>query len=146
MVLSNKTHHHGGDPRRHSEIDGLNTRDVYTLPEYWRAKSVRLQPYSPAAANAFNEAAKDLAATLENRDSEVLSVSDAAAESGYSSEYLARLVREGTIPNAGRHGAPRIRRGDLPYRKNYQVVRQQSSSYDPGADAQKLLSRRSGGV
>ena len=43
-----------------------------------------------------------------------LTLTEAARESGYSQDHLARLVREGTIPNAGRSRAPRIRRKDLP--------------------------------
>jgi len=45
---------------------------------------------------------------------EALSLPQAASESGYSADHLAREVRVGRIPNAGRRGAPRIRRGDLP--------------------------------
>jgi len=45
---------------------------------------------------------------------EALSLRQAAAESGYSADHLAREVRAGRILNAGRRGAPRIRRGDLP--------------------------------
>ena len=47
-------------------------------------------------------------------DEHALTLSEAAKESGYSQDHLARLVREGTIPNAGRRHAPRIRRKDLP--------------------------------
>ena len=39
---------------------------------------------------------------------------EAARESGYSADHLGRLVRDGKIPNAGRPGAPRIARRDLP--------------------------------
>ncbi|MDE2782551.1 MAG: hypothetical protein OXK77_06320, partial [Gemmatimonadota bacterium] len=39
---------------------------------------------------------------------------EAARESGYSADHLGRLVRDGRIPNAGRPGAPRIARTDLP--------------------------------
>lgn len=39
---------------------------------------------------------------------------EAGEESGYSADYLGRLVREGQIPNAGRPNAPKIRRSDLP--------------------------------
>ena len=41
---------------------------------------------------------------------------EAARESGYSSEHLGKLLRRGTIPNAGRKNAPRIRRRHLPYK------------------------------
>ena len=48
---------------------------------------------------------------------EVLTLDEAAARSGYSPSHLGRLVRQGTIPNAGRAHAPRIRARDLPPRK-----------------------------
>lgn len=58
----------------------------------------------------------DLDALLSASASELLSLRQAAAESGYSPDHLGRLIREGKIPNAGRHHAPRIRRADLPRR------------------------------
>jgi len=45
---------------------------------------------------------------------EALTVGQAANESGYSYGALQKMVSEGTIPNVGKKGAPRIRRGDLP--------------------------------
>lgn len=47
---------------------------------------------------------------------ETLSLTEAAERSGYSREHLGRLVRAGTIPNAGRPNAPRIRTSDLPHK------------------------------
>ncbi len=43
-----------------------------------------------------------------------MNLTQAAEESGYSDDHLGRLVKDGTIPNAGRPGAPLIRRGLLP--------------------------------
>ncbi|KKK68655.1 hypothetical protein LCGC14_2941850, partial [marine sediment metagenome] len=43
-----------------------------------------------------------------------LSLDEAAAASGLSYSHLQRLVSVGDIPNAGRRGAPRILRKDLP--------------------------------
>jgi hypothetical protein len=45
---------------------------------------------------------------------ELLTLDEASARSGYSADHLARLIRRGTIPNAGRPHAPRIRASDLP--------------------------------
>jgi hypothetical protein len=53
--------------------------------------------------------------TLERAEaSEALTLEKAAAESGYSSDHLGKLLRVGTIPNAGRKNAPRILRHHLP--------------------------------
>lgn len=69
-------------------------------------------------------------------DAEGLRLVDAARESGYSEEHLGRLVRSGVIPNAGRRGAPRILRRDVPRR----IAKGRRRSYDPASDARNLLS------
>ena len=53
---------------------------------------------------------------------EPLSLQEASEESGYSADHLAREVRAGRIPNAGRRGSPRIRRGDLKSRVTLPAV------------------------
>jgi hypothetical protein len=50
---------------------------------------------------------------------ERLSLEDASAESGYCADHLGRLVRDGTIPNAGEPYSPRIRRCDLPRKPGF---------------------------
>ncbi len=62
--------------------------------------------------------ARSFAAELEfyecERGLEALPLKEASAESGYSDSHLSRLVNEGKLENAGKEGAPRIRRKDLP--------------------------------
>ena len=65
-------------------------------------------------AVALESCAAELEATLQERDETTLSLTEAARESGYSTDHLGRLVRDGRIPNAGRPGAPRIARSILP--------------------------------
>ena len=62
----------------------------------------------------WRRAAAELRRALESRANEVLSLEAAARESGYCVDHLRRLVGAGIIPNAGRRGAPRIRRRDVP--------------------------------
>lgn len=45
---------------------------------------------------------------------EALTLEQAAESSGFSYSALQKMVRDGTLPNVGKKGAPRIRRGDLP--------------------------------
>ncbi len=45
---------------------------------------------------------------------EELTLEQAVEESGYSYSALQKMVREGTIPNAGKKCVPRVRRCDLP--------------------------------
>jgi hypothetical protein len=89
-------------------------RSSTDLPATWRDRAAELDPYAPPAAEAFRTAAAELEATLRAAADEELTLAEAAAESGYSAERLRRKVAGGEIPNAGRKGAPRIRRADLP--------------------------------
>lgn len=63
--------------------------------------------------------ATELREALRDQGSEELTLSEAALESGYSEDHLRHLVADGTIPNAGERGRPRIRRGDLPQKPGY---------------------------
>ena len=78
-----------------------------------RAEWKRLGAHVEGAAVA-DEVIADLALLEQFEGEEVLSLSAACKESGYSRDHLARLIRQGTIPNAGRPNAPRVRRRDLP--------------------------------
>jgi len=80
----------------------------------WRARAEELKPYAPAAAHAFETASIELEQALLMAAAEPLKLRDAALESGYSVDHLARLIRQGKLRNAGRPNAPRVRRGDLP--------------------------------
>ena len=63
---------------------------------------------------AIESSAAQLEEAFRDDDEATLTLTDAARESGYSTDHLARLVREGKIPNAGRPSAPRIARRHLP--------------------------------
>lgn len=69
----------------------------------------------------------DLTNVIEGLESELLTLTQAAHESGYTREHLSRLVRDGKIPNVGRPNAPRIRRSSLP-RKPGHLPPQQTES------------------
>jgi hypothetical protein len=86
----------------------------HELSKYWRAHAAEIESYAPHAAAAFQRAADQLELALNTSANEVLTLDQAAAESGYSADHLGRLLREQKIPNAGRANAPRILRGDLP--------------------------------
>lgn len=65
-------------------------------------------------AALFRLHAAELEEELRAAADEELTLTEAARESGYSADHLRHLVADGAIPNAGKHGRPRIRRGDLP--------------------------------
>lgn len=91
----------------------------------WRDRAEELQPFAAAAAEAFRRAAQELEDALAEQRLAVLSLQEAAAESGYSVDHLSREIREGRIPNAGRKGKPRIRRSDLPRKPGHVPVAEQ---------------------
>src|SRR5438034_6579518 len=85
-----------------------------------RARAVLLRDHGAAEAAA---ACEKIAGELEQAFREwwlaELTVSEASLESGYSSDRLRELVREGRLPDqrpSGSSGEIRIRRADLPRR------------------------------
>jgi hypothetical protein len=80
----------------------------------------------------------------EARESRPLNLADASRESGYSVAHLSRMVRTGTVPNAGRKGKPLVRVGDLPRRPGAGLTLSGPQRYDPDTDARNLLSRKGG--
>jgi hypothetical protein len=110
-----------------------------------KADELRTAFGDEARARAMEWAASEIEEALRDRADERLTVAEASLRSGYSQDHLARLVRAGRIPNAGRRGSPRIRAGDLPVRPaspHEIVVGDRCRIYDPGADARAIGSRR----
>jgi hypothetical protein len=95
------------------------------LPPAWKARAQTLRQWAAAdeAATAWEAAARELEAALAESGDRLLDLQAAAAESGYSSDQLGRLVRQGRIPNAGRPHAPRIRMRDPPRKPGFSPTR-----------------------
>ena len=85
-------------------------------------------------AGVLHRVADELDAALRATGDEALTLEAAAMESGYSRDRLRHMVADGEIPNAGRRGAPRIRRGDLPRKKS-----SRGDAFDPAAAARSVL-------
>jgi predicted urease superfamily metal-dependent hydrolase len=82
----------------------------------WRnqdAPMLRLRGAVEAAATT-EALANELERLAEQHTKEVLTFDQAADESGYSADHIARLVAEGRLQNVGERGAPRVLRGQLP--------------------------------
>jgi len=90
--------------------------DPQKLPSAWRTRAAKLREWGApeATARLWEKAAAEVEQVLRRWDRTTLTLREAARESGYSADHLGALVRDGEIPNAGRKGAPRIRRADLP--------------------------------
>ncbi len=74
---------------------------------------------------------------LKDDQDETLTLVEAALESSYSTEHLRKMVASGTIPNAGGKGRPRIRRGDVPFKR----VTKPGNPGTPEDDARAFLNR-----
>jgi hypothetical protein len=119
---------------------GVRLVTLAELRARWLSEAAHVRPYNAGAAHAFETAARELEEAIAASESELLTLEEAARASGYHADSLRHMVAAGEIPNAGRKGAPRIRRRDLPRRAGTAAP----SSYNPTADAIRLVSRNSG--
>ncbi len=78
------------------------------------AEAMRHRKVQVDGAALLEEVLADFGAVMKAQAEECLNLRQAAIESGYSADYLGRLVRSGEIPNAGGPKAPRILRKHLP--------------------------------
>lgn len=83
-------------------------------------------------------------AAIDAAADEVLTLAEASLASGMHADTLRHLVAAGRIPNAGKKGAPRIRRGDLPRKPGTATPGQGTTTagaYDLEADIARLSGR-----
>ena len=92
---------------------------VKDLPAKWREKAEGVRPFNAGAAEAFEQAAEELDRTVNDRETQLLNLRQAAILGGYSEGQLSRKVSDGTIENMGRRHAPKIRREDVPRKPGY---------------------------
>jgi hypothetical protein len=109
------------------------------LPAAWRARGELMARHGAGeAAATCRQLADELEGALRDAGAEELTLTEAARASGYSGRRLREFLADGTIANAGRKHAPRIRRADLP-RKARPADR--ANGYDAQEDARRLLGR-----
>jgi hypothetical protein len=108
------------------------------LPAEWLrlAELFREHGVEPAAA-AYESCASQLEGAEQDWGKAPLTLQQSAKESGYSPDHLGRLTRDGKVPNAGRPGAPRIARRDLP-RKATEVAH--ACAHDDNSNRQVVQS------
>ena len=102
--------------------DGKDTsqRD---LAARWRAEvDVLRKRGAEVVAAAVESCADELEQSLREAALEALTLNEAAEESGYSKAHLSRLIATDRLPNVGKKGSPRIRRGDLPRKPEDHMV------------------------
>jgi hypothetical protein len=90
----------------------------HELPSHWKQRAEYLRQFGdPACARLWELASSELEAALTAQGEETLTLVNAAKASGFTADHLSSLIKKGRIPNAGRDGAPRIRRSDLPVKR-----------------------------
>ena len=108
------------------------------LAARWRADAEVLRRRGASAqAEALESCASELERWERERALEMLTLQQAAQESRYSYSWLQRQIADGSIPNAGDKGRPRIRRRDLPRK----ATRRERSEPDI---AREILGQRTG--
>jgi excisionase family DNA binding protein len=101
-----------------------------------------------AHATLLESCAEELESALQQQHDELLSIKEAAVESGYSEETLRRKARNGKLPaerSSGKKSHLKLRRGDLPTKP---IRRNAASSshipYNPEEDARDIAQRLGG--
>ena len=89
-------------------------------------------------ARVCEDVLEDFEAVTRAEDDAELSLSEAAAESGYSGDHLRRLHRLGKLPAYRKGRNLFFRSGDLPRKP----AAPRLSPYDPVADARRVASQR----
>jgi GAF domain-containing protein len=104
------------------------------LAEQWRQDADAMRRHAcEQIATVIERHVAELEAATRAEDAAPLTLEQAARESGYSVDRLRHMITEQRIPNAGRKGAPRVRRQDLPRKAP------RSTGFDPRAAAQRTL-------
>ena len=86
------------------------------LIRQWRERAEMFERHAvPQSASAYRLAIEELTYALRKNDP-LLTQTEAARASGYSSDHLRRLSLSGKLTNHGRTGAPRYLASELPLR------------------------------
>lgn len=110
------------------------------LVDRWLDEAAFLRRHGAVEAAATTELnARQLEEAIRSAEDETLTLSEAAAASGYAKRTLREKVAKGEIPNAGRKHAPRVRRGDLPKRASLA----NGSDFDAQAHARRIAGKGS---
>lgn len=99
------------------------------------------------AAKLTDSLADELEAHVRGLRNETVTLTEAAEMSGYTADYLGKLIRRGHLPNAGRKNAPRLYLTDVPRRVGCDAPEPDVPvvSLHPGRSERGLEADRDGG-
>lgn len=82
----------------------------------WSARAAELKSLDARvdAAALITQILTQVELLLRDADDDQLTLQEAAAISGFTSDHLGRLIRKGVLRNYGVRHRPRVRRADLP--------------------------------
>jgi len=96
---------------------------VQELVPTWRSRAELLRRHGAIeAAETAIVLAEELETVLASEGGELLKLRAAARLSGYSEDYLARLIKRGALRDYGRPHAPRVRRDEVPIKPGHVVT------------------------
>jgi hypothetical protein len=96
-------------------LDNQAVSSPADLPSFWRHRSQVLKECSAEPqAKVLEMCAEQLELSLNYRDEELVSLTEAARAKGYTPDHIGRLVRQGKLKDYGRPKAPRVRLSELP--------------------------------
>lgn len=100
----------------------MDVSPLRALAQRWEERAKELRSCGAReAAQSHEKTAQELRDTLRTWLDEPLTLREASSEGGYSTDHLGRLIRNGTLPNAGREGKPRILRRHVPLQPGHGV-------------------------
>jgi hypothetical protein len=122
------------------------TSPLEAVTAHWRDEAhVLRRRGAEVQAGVLEQCAEELETALRERALEALTLEEAAGESGYTTDHLGRLVRDGTVPNAGRPNAPRILRRYLPLKPG-SLPTSETSLHVPASSRQVVRAIAQGGT
>lgn len=128
--------------RRSGRCSVTVIRDVI---ERWEAKRGELARYHAQVDGEalVTEMLADMESLAAGEAPVPLSV--AAAETGYTTDHLSRLIKEGKLANHGRKHAPRVKLSDCPRKRSTaggRLAERDGLAYHPRTDARSLVGAR----
>ncbi|MBA3342897.1 MAG: hypothetical protein H0T48_13815 [Gemmatimonadaceae bacterium] len=114
------------------------------IRERWIARREEFQRFHVQVDGAalVDELLEDLKQLAAATGAIALTLRQASERTGYTTDSLSRLIRQGKLTNVGRRGAPRVLVSELPKRPASKLADRSTAPYDGATDARLLRIRR----